>query len=124
MLLRRDHPARAYRRAAFDARVRGASAADLVIVCLDETVESLVRALAMEGRGMPHRQAEWLAHAHAAVAALEGGIADGAPLTIALRTFYAAARRKILGAMTRFDADRVMQMKADFTDIAVAMRAV
>ena len=122
MLCVREDPASAYRRAAFDARVRGAAPAELVMVCLEEVIDSLVHALAAESRGSLAAPVDWLGRAHAALVALELGVAPGTALSAVLGTFYAAARSEIVGSLTRFDRSRLSLVKADLVDIAAAMR--
>ena len=119
MLALRD-PDEAYRRSQFDARISGASAADLVRVCVEEVIDSL--ALAM----LAHRQRNYsirsraLARAVTALTALEMGIDRQAPLADALLQFYGAARVRVLDSAVRFETPVLEAVRSDFADLRAA----
>ena len=122
MLALIENPAEAYRRSAFDARVRAARAGDLVIVCLEQVSEGLGKALAAHRKDDRQRRAEGLTHAHAALAALEMGIDRSGPLADALSQLYGAARKQVLDCVTDFRPESLEVVRADFAEIAEAMR--
>lgn len=122
MLALREDPATAYRRAAFDARVRGAKRGELVHVCLDQVADGLARALRGDALGDNAARADGLTRALAALTALEMGIDRSAPLAGALTQMYGAARLAVLDAVTGFDSTRIGQVRADFVEIAAALR--
>jgi flagellin-specific chaperone FliS len=119
MLALRD-PNEAYRRSQFDARIAGASAADLVRVCVAEVVDSLALAI------LAHRQRNYQLRSHAltravtALTALEMGIDRQAPLAAALLQFYGSARIRVLDCAIRFDTPALEEVRSDFTDLRAA----
>lgn len=123
MLALIENPADAYRRSAFDARVRAATAGDLVIVCLEQVSEGLGKALAANRKDDRTRRAEGLTHAHAALMALEMGIDRSGPLAGALSQLYGSARTQILNCVTNFRPESLEVVMKDFAEIADAMRA-
>lgn len=122
MLAVRESPASAYRRAAFDVRVRGAGPAELVHLCLDQVGESLAHALRGHRLADNTARAAGLTRAHAALLALEMGVDENAPLAGALLQVFRAARAEILGAVTAFAPDRLERVRDDFAEIAAALR--
>ena len=122
MLALIENPADAYRRSAFDARVRAAKAGDLVIVCLEQVAEGLGKALAAHRKNDRSRRAEGLTHAHAALTALEMGIDRSGPLAGPLGQLYSAARKQVLNCVTDFRPEPLEKVMVDFAEIAEAMR--
>ena len=64
-----------------------------------------------------------LARALAAITALELGVAGDGGVAASLRTVYGAARRAVLDSVPRFDAERLAQLRDDFSEIGRALQA-
>lgn len=124
MLALREDPAAAYRRTAFDARVRGSTSGELALLCIEQVADAINRALIGHARADNGGRAEGLTRAHAALTALEMGIDRAAPLAGALAQLYGAAREEILVAVTDFDPQRLSRIRGDFREVAAALRAV
>lgn len=115
------NPGQAYRRVEFDARVAGASPRELVLVCYDQLGEALGRAVSADQRGDNQGKSTALTRAMTAIAALQLGIDQGAPLSAALGQFYAGARQTLLGAVLNFDAGALMRLRGDVAEIRHAL---
>lgn len=115
------NPGQAYRRIEFDARVAGANPHELVLVCYDQLGEALGRAIRADQRGDNQGKSEALTRALSAIAALQMGIDPGAPLSAALRQFYAGARQTLLGTVLNFDAAALTRLGGDVAEIRHAL---
>lgn len=124
MLAIQQKAAAAYRSASFDARVRGAGAKGLVLVCLEQVAEGVGQSLHAHQRDDRTKRAEGLAAAHAALTALDMGIDRNAPLAEALSQLYTAARNEVLDSVTDFSPERLERVKADFLEIATVFRSL
>lgn len=115
-------PREAYRRTAFDARIAGAKPGDLVLVCFEQFDEAVRGALHGGESGDNRARSDGLTRALAALAALELGVAPGEALAPALAQLYRAARRDVLDSVLAFDPPRLRALRADFAEIAAALR--
>ncbi|MFM9936882.1 MAG: flagellar export chaperone FliS [Novosphingobium sp.] len=122
MLLRRD-PGETYRRVDFDARVKGASSLQLVVLCLEQAAGSLGRAVYAQDHGDNSAKSAALTRAVAALTALELGVDSTHPAGQPLMQIYQSARRSILDSALRFDATRLDTIRVDLLDIREAMLA-
>lgn len=122
MLLRRD-PGETYRRVDFDARVKGASSLQLVVLCLEQAAGSLGRAVYSQDHGNNSAKSAALTRAVAAITALELGVDAAHPAGQPLMQLYQAARRAILDSALRFDAAKLETIRVDLLDIREAMLA-
>ena len=116
-------PHEAYRRVDFDARVAGADPRQLVLVCYEQLVGALARALHGARSGDNRLKSEALTRALAAIAALQMGIDPAAPIAPALAQFYGAARKTLLDNVLVFDAEAVAALRQDFLEIAGSLGA-
>lgn len=121
MLHRRNDPSEAYRRIDFDARVRGADSRQLVDLCLEQVIGSVGRAVHAQERGDNAAKSAALTRAISALTALQMGVDMANPTAGALVQLYQSARNAILDCVTRFDAQTLMTIRQDFTEIREAM---
>ena len=122
MLLQMESPAAAYRRSSVDARIQGASQADLVQICFEQVVASIGSAIRAHEAKDNGRRSAGLTRAHAALTALTMGVDHNAPLAGALAQLYASAREAILSSVIRFDTAKLALVRDDFRDIGEAFR--
>ena len=97
------NPNEAYRRVDFDARIEGASPAQLVALCFEQA------------------KSKAMTKALAAITALQLGVSGKRDVADSLRQFYGAARRTLLDCALNFDAGTIAAMSRDLRDIAGAM---
>jgi len=114
-------PNEAYRRSEVDARVAGGSSADLVRFCISQVIEGLGGAISAHGVNAPTHRSKALTRALTALTALEMGVDRTAPLADALLQIYGSARRALLDCVTRFDPERLAEVRQDFRDIQLAL---
>ena len=115
-------PRDAYTRVEFNARIAGASAAELVLVCYDQLVAALAKAERAASTGNNQTKSEALTRAVSALTALQLGVDRSQPIANSLLQFYAAARKTVLDSVLRFDAPAIQTLRRDISDIAQAMR--
>ena len=115
-------PRDAYTRVEFNARIAGASAAELVLVCYDQLVAALAKAERAASTGNNQTKSEALTRAVSALTALQLGVDRSQPIASSLLQFYAAARKSVLDSVLRFDAPAIQTLRRDISDIAQAMR--
>jgi flagellar protein FliS len=115
------NPAEAYRRVDFDARVEGADAQALVVLCCEHVVTTLGSAGFAHQHGDNRAKSRALTRALAAVTALQLGISGNDGIAAALRQFYDSARRALIDNALAFDAQQIATIRQDFADIAAAM---
>lgn len=115
-------PRDAYTRVEFNARIAGASAAELVLVCYDQLVAALAKAERAASTGNNQTKSEALTRAVSALTALQLGVDRSQPIASSLLQFYAAARKTVLDSVLRFDAPAIQTLRRDISDIAQAMR--
>jgi len=120
MLLRRD-PGETYRRVDFDARVKGASSLQLVVLCLEQAAGSIGRAVYAQDHGDNSAKSAALTRAVAAITALELGVDGSHPAGQPLMQLYQAARRTVLDSALRFDGKQLETIRTDLLDIREAM---
>lgn len=120
MLIKRD-PYDAYQRVEFDARVKGATSAELVHVCFDQLTLALSTAILAEERKDGPLKSRSLTRALTAIMALQLGIDQNHQMAAVLTEFYGGARKSILASSTRFDADRLREIRDDFLDVGHAL---
>lgn len=115
-------PRDAYTRVEFNARIAGASAAELVLVCYDQLVAALAKAERAASAGNNQTKSEALTRAVSALTALQLGVDRSQPIASSLLQFYAAARKTVLDSVLRFNAPAIQTLRRDISDIAQAMR--
>lgn len=118
MLLQLGNPDQAYRRSSVDARIQGASAQDLVRICMEQVISGLGTAIRAHETRDNARRSAGLTRAHAALTALTMGIDQNAPLAGALNQLYASAREAILGSVAQFNTPLLTQVRDDFREIS------
>lgn len=116
-------PNEAYRRSEIDARIRGSQAGDLVTFCLDQAISGIGHAVLADRQGNATIRSKGLTRALTAITALEMGIDRSSPLAEALLQLYGAARKTLLDCVTRFDAEGLETIRADFSEIRAAFAA-
>ena len=120
MLASRD-PAEVYRRVDFDARVEGADAQALVLLCYEQVASALGSAGFAHRRGDNRAKSKAITRALAAITALQLGISGSDGVAAALNRFYESARRTLIENALDFNAEQVAAVRRDFTEIAAAM---
>lgn len=120
MLAQKD-PYDAYQRVEFDARVQGASPAELVHICYDQLVLALGTALMAHEKGDMRLKSRSMTRAVTALMALQLGIDQDHPMAGVLGDFYGAARKSILASSVNFDAVCLGEMRKDFRELRHAL---
>ena len=115
------NPHEAYRRVDFDARIEGASPAQLVALCFEQAESALASAVFAHEAGNNHAKSQSVTKALAAITALQLGVNGEQGVAAALRQFYAAARRALLDCALDFDVAAIAAMRRDLNDIAKAL---
>ena len=123
MLAQKD-PYDAYQRVEFDARVQGASPAELVHICYDQLVLALGTALVANERGDARLKSRSMTRAVTALMALQMGIDAEHEMAGVLSEFYGAARKSILASSVAFDAACLSEMRQDFRELRAALSAI
>lgn len=113
-------PAEAYRRIDCDARVKGASPQDLVIISYEYFVAALDAAVFAHEATNNAQKSAALTRALAMLTSLQMGIDPRNRLSSALDGLYEAARRTVLDSVVRFDAAALRQVRSDFAEISAA----
>lgn len=122
MMMTHRSPQEAYRRVDFDARVNGASPAELVHVCYEHLVSALGTAMHAADIGDNDLKSRSMTRALTAITALQMGISGDSGVASALHQLYGAARRTLLDCAVRFDASRIEAVRQDFIEIGKALR--
>lgn len=115
------NPQEAYRRVDFDARIEGASPAQLVALCFEQAEAALASAVFAHDAGNNHAMSKAMTKALAAITALQLGVHGEVGVAAALRQFYGAARRALLDCALDFDPATVQTMRSDLREIAGAL---
>jgi flagellar protein FliS len=115
------NPHEAYRRVDFDARIEGASPAQLVALCFEQAEASLASAMFAHEAGNNNSKSKAMTKALAAITALQLGVSGEEGVAAALRQFYGAARRALLDCALNFDAATVAAVRRDLHEIAGAL---
>ena len=115
------NPNEAYRRVDFDARIEGASPAQLVALCFEQAEVSLASAMFAHEAGNNNAKSKAMTKALAAITALQFGVNGEEGVAAALRQFYGAARRALLDCALNFDAATVAAVRHDLHEIAGAL---
>lgn len=122
-MLAHRSPHEAYRRVDFDARVKGASPAELVHLCYEHLVGALGTAIHAHGIQDNSLKSRSMTRALTAITALQLGISGDSEVASALKHIYEAARRTILDSAVEFDPARVEALRTDFIEIGRALQA-
>lgn len=121
-MLARTDPYDAYQRVEFDARVKGATPAELVQICYDQLILALSTAMLAEERQDVGLKSRSLTRAVTALMALELGIDREHELAGVLSEFYGAARKTILGCSIEFDRAGLSEIRDDFIELRGAFQ--
>ena len=116
-------PAETYRSVDFDARVSGATPAELTDLCFEQLIVSLGRAMHAHAANDPGTRSTALSRAVSCLLALEMGIAGQDGIAATLRELYARARASVLASVLEWDEPTLRRIRDDFTDIREALRA-
>lgn len=116
-------PAETYRTVDFDARVNGATPADLTDICLEQLVGALGSAIHAHAVGDPASRSSALSRAISCLLALEMGIAGQDGIAATLRDLYARARGAVLASVLAWDEPTLIRIREDFAEIREALRA-
>lgn len=122
-MLTATHPATAYRRIEFDARVAGADPRQLVLLCYERLLGGLDRALHAGQRNDNTAKSSALTEALAAITALQLGVNRLHPLAAALDQLYGAAREAVLGSVVAFDSVALNRLRGDIAEVAQGLTA-
>ena len=120
MLEKRD-PYDAYQRVEFDARVKGASSAELVEICYDQLILALSIAIIADEKKDSRLKSRSLTRALTAIMALQMGVDQSHEMAAILTDFYGSARSSILASSLQFDAERLRTIRSDFREIRDAL---
>jgi flagellar protein FliS len=112
-----------YRAVDFDARVSGATPADLTDLCFEQLIVALGRAMHAHGANDPATRSEALSRAVSCLLALEMGIAGQDGVAASLRDLYARARGSVLASVLEWDEPTLRRIRDDFAEIREALRA-
>ena len=121
-MLNLSSPTEAYRRVDFDARVAGGGPRDLTLLCYERLDTALGRALLAEQRRDVAGRSKALTDALAAVTALKLGLDPAHPLAAAFDTMFDNARQQLLKSVPTVDVAAVSTLRADFAELAAALR--
>lgn len=121
-MLAQRSPHEAYRRVDFDARVKGATPAELVHLCYEHLVSALGTALHADRIGDNSLKSRSMTRALTAITALQLGVSGDSDVASALKHLYESARRTLLDCAIVFDAQSVETLRTDFADIGRALR--
>jgi flagellin-specific chaperone FliS len=116
-------PADTYRSVDFDARVNGATPADLTDLCFEQLIVALGRAIHAHSAHDPARRSNALSRAVSSLLALEMGIAGQDGIAATLRELYARARAAVLASVLEWDEPTLTRIRDDFAEIREALRA-
>jgi flagellar biosynthetic protein FliS len=114
------NPHEAYRRVDFDARIEGASPAQLVGLCYEQADAALASALFAGANGDNRAKSQAITRALSAITALQLGVRGEAGVADALRQFYGSVRRALLDSALHFDEGTIAAVRRDLADIAKA----
>ncbi len=117
------NPADTYRSVDFDARVSGATPAQLTDLCFEQLIVSLGRALHAHAANDPATRSNALSRAVSCLLALEMGITGQDGIAATLRDLYARARASVLASVLEWDEPTLARIREDFAEIREAMRA-
>jgi len=117
------NPADTYRSVDFDARVSGATPADLTDLCFEQLIVSLGRALHAHKANDPATRSNALSRSVSCLLALEMGIAGQDGIAATLRDLYARARASVLASVLEWDEPTLARIREDFAEIRDALRA-
>lgn len=123
MIAPASNAADTYRSVEFDARVNGATPADLTDLCFEQFVVSLGRAMHAHQARDPAGRSSALSRAVSCLLALEMGIAGQDGVAATLRDLYARARASVLASVLEWDEPTLKRIRDDFADIREALRA-
>ena len=115
------NPHEAYRRVDFDARIEGASPAQLVALCFEQADAALASAMFAHQAGNNHGKSQSVTKALAAITALRLGVSGEEGVAAALRQFYASVRRALLNSALDFNAATIAELRRDLSEIAGAL---
>ena len=107
----------------FDARVDGATPADLTDMCFEQLIVSLGRAIHAHDARDPAGRSSALSRAVSCLLALEMGIAGQEGVAATLRDLYARARASVLASVLEWDEPTLRRIREDFSEIREALRA-
>lgn len=119
-MLHRPGPAEAYRRVEIDAYIVGGEAAQMIRLCLAETVGALNRALYFDSKGDADARANCLAKAISCIQALKLGVDRTQPLAQALLVVYGNAVARLTRQLRSFDHQALAALRQDFVEIEQA----
>lgn len=123
-MLAMQDPGLAYRRSSFDARLVAATPADMVMICLDDLLASLVRFEQADLRDDREVRSRALTRAIASLTALEMGVDRSAPLGRSLLQIYTAAKSALLGMMVSIEVGTLHRIRADFSELRDSFQKV
>ena len=116
-MLAQRNPSAAYRRVEFDARVAGATPAELVRLCYEQVITALGGAMLAAERGDNQAKSQALTRAMSALTALQMGVRGEDAMAQALLHIYTSARRAVLDSVLNFDSATLARIRQDFVEI-------
>lgn len=123
------NPAAAYRRVALEARIEASSGADLTRICLEEAQAALGQALVALNRASAGScqvfDRSWRGHeplnrAQTIMLWLAASVAPDHPLGSSLKAFYGGLAAQIGAGIQQPDAQRLLAIRKDISDLLEA----
>ncbi|GAB5348458.1 flagellar protein FliS [Alteriqipengyuania sp. 357] len=121
-MLAQTDPRTAYQQSNFDARVRGGSAQDIVIYCLDELSLTLGQLLQADLRGNRAGRSDAITRGIAILTALEMGVDRENELASSLLDFYEGSRHLLLGSAATTRTGDIETLRGDVIEIMNALK--
>lgn len=122
-MLAANRPRDAYRQSNFDARIKGGTAQDIVVYCLDELSLTLGMLRQADLRGNRAGRSESITRGIAILTALEMGVDRENDLAASLLHFYEGARHLLLASAAVTDEAAIGQLRTDVIEIRDALRS-
>lgn len=122
-MLAANNPGLAYRRSSFEARLFAATPGDMVLICLEDFLVSLVRFEQADLREDREGRSRALTRCITSLTALEMGVDRNAPLGQSLLEIYSAAKSALLSMMVTAEIGAIRRIKTDFSEIRDSFRS-
>ncbi len=116
-MLHRSGPSEAYRRVEIDAYVAGSDARFLTMLCLQEAIAALDRALFADRDKRIELRAKSTSRAYSCIDALCMGVDPKQPLGEALLTVYGSARHRLKDSLSAFEPQSILSLRSDLDDL-------
>lgn len=119
-MLHRPGPSEAYRRVEIDAYIAGSDARFLTMLCLQEAIAALDRALFADRQRRIDLRAKSTSRAYSCVDALCMGVDAKHPMGEALLTVYGSVRHRLKNSLVSFDPQSIVSLRTDLDELRQA----